>query len=170
MRIFRGLLVRRLPMAAAVGALGVATLGAGPAGAGECPATGIGFQLPGCLVTHVPQANSSEGATCLAAAPGGMDVSTAGVTLTIFENGPYGSDEMYEGEAWNTTASWYVELDNGSNDRASAWQSYCTDGNMFETNVNEGGGAYFPANSTGNFPFGGVPNDQLSAVAPFNSC
>ncbi|WP_147280279.1 hypothetical protein [Marinitenerispora sediminis] len=92
------------------------------------------------------------------------------MTITLYENGPYGSDAMRRGEAWNLTYSGWYKLPFFMDNEASAWRSYCTEGHFFDVDPYSGGTAHFPARSSGNFPRGGVGNDRLSGVAPFRSC
>ncbi|MFC4563475.1 hypothetical protein ACFO4E_16540 [Nocardiopsis mangrovi] len=134
---------------------------------------GTGFQLPGCAVTYLPTASSTAGAECLRSESGearSRESSAAGPTITIYQNGPYGSDNMRRGEAWTLTYSGWYKLPFFMDNEASAWRSYCTAGHFFDVDPNSGGTAHFPAGSAGNFPRGGVGNDRLSGVAPFRGC
>jgi hypothetical protein len=138
---------------------------ASPAGA----SSGVGFALSGCAVTHVPQGQHTKGAVCLEALPAGV-TAQAGVQLTFSENGPWGSNTWLQGWHRNVIYYGYQEITGSDNDKASAWQTYCSAGYLLSDHNISGPGAYVEANSHGNFPIDQVGNDQLSAVSTFQDC
>lgn len=130
---------------------------------------GLGFSLPRCAMTLVPNAYTASGAKCLRALPAGVSV-LSGPQMTLSENGPWGSQAWLNGEHINVIYYGYQELPSRYNDWASAWQTYCSAGYVLKDHDILGPGGYVDANQHGNFPWGGVGNDQLSAVSTFQPC
>lgn len=90
--------------------------------------------------------------------------SDPGCALMYYQNGPYGSSAMRNGWAICVAGTpGYVPVPKQYNDQASAWDS-CSDGYFYKDGANTYPDAYFPAHSSGNFPWGAVPNDSLSYI------
>ena len=127
--------------------------------------------LPGCAVTFVPQVGSEDGRTCLSpAAEAGAAAAPQDCSFAYYENGPYGSDDWRNG--WGVCViggpgNYYVSLPR--NDKASSWDS-CASGTFYANQPGTDPHAGFPANSSGNFPWGAVPNDALSSAYVNYAC
>lgn len=95
--------------------------------------------------------------------------------LALYWDGPIWSSAWWNSPELCISGYGLLNLtDVGWNDVASAWWTGCRD-DYFYQNINRGGGiAYAPGSpdgensANGNFPYGGVGNDQLSSIWQFN--
>ncbi len=121
--------------------------------------------LANCLVTFTPHVNNEQERTCLVKATAqtlSPNAVRPGCSMDYYQNGPYGSSAWANGWAECAVGFGTYYVFSSLNDQASAWDSLC-DGVFFANQPWTDPGAYFPPNSAGNFPWGGVPNDSLSS-------
>lgn len=151
------------------------------------PSSGIAHlitALPGCAVTYAPKARDNKRRVCLTtiaqlenmARKAGLssgrapvkpaDAITNGCFFRYYQNGPYGSAAWANG--WvacvnDVADNGYYWVPAWLNDQASAFDT-CAD---VYFSVNQPGTApasFAYADTTGNFPWGSVPNDSLSGA------
>lgn len=154
-----------LILAAALIPATAASASAGPAPSGDLP------PLPGCAQTWSPKVGDLEHRVCLKKIPANVTASRSiGCTLTVYENGPYGSAAWARG--WILSFCWYGDewVPIEQNDQASSWKSNCSPGVFYANQPNTHPLASFPEHSTGDFPWGAVPNDSLSSVWMRQNC
>lgn len=120
--------------------------------------------LPGCLVTFVPPASSSEEPTCL------LPSSTPNVTCSpgvqIHEHGPVGNPNGWHLPICKGAPGLFrYELPEQYDNKASAWSSFVTCGYFHPNDGTNPPWSTFIRDSAGTFPDAVVGNDDLESIS-----